>query len=782
MRFRTVTALTCVLGISSGVLFARPPKTTAGTEAEAFSPAAEASEEDLEELEDAVGLTTAARLYRQRDFRGALAELAVFVGTSPDSPHLARARFVMAHCLRELKRFEEAAAIYADLIKVYPLMADDSALELGRTRAVLKDHGAAVDALKRVSVEHPRWNEAQRLLAWEMFQAGQHEALVEQMGKPATEGRTLSPEQRYVVGLARLKLGDGAAGATDVRAALTGLAPAPQLLARMLEALVDIRVGGKALYKDAERKALLKDLPRVQKADATTLPRALGDMLQHLPPGRLASEVRLARAESFMAQGLLPQAEAEFEDAARTLTMDDVLRGHAHLRAGDAARMQSKFRGALESYKRANGSPDGSDAESALFGASDMSSRLTRYDDARQFLQDLLVRNPLTRNRPRALWSLGWIEYRAGNMAGARQFFRSLVEEGVRGGVGSGEPRALYWAGRASERLGELGDAQRAYERVAGEYPVSYYAALAERRLLAMETSDAAWPSTMVRPASLTSACPGPAPGRGALPGTSDPQLLRARELIRLGLLAEARQALDGFNDRVVPTGSPEEDQFVATQLPRAADLEEAVAMNEQLGRPREAFTLRQLQVEGYLPARSLTVLMDHLRRSHPRKFAWLIEGQAQKQSLSPWLVYALTRTESRFRPDVVSPANAYGLMQLIPETAAELSRDLGMPPPTRALLHTPENNVRLGTFLLRRLLRRFANEPVYALAGYNAGAAAVERWQRERGTGHVDEFVEEIPFDETRLYVKKVLASYRIYVRLYASEASATAPSAEPQ
>lgn len=735
-----------------------------------FTPAAEPTDDDIADLEDAIGLTTAARLYRQKDYRGALAELAVFVGTNPDSPHLARARFVMAHCLREQKRYEDAAAIYADLIEVYPLMADDSALELGRTRAELKDHGGAVDALDRVSVEHPRWAEAQGLLAWEMFRAGMHKELVERMGRPAGEGPALSPEQSFVVGLSRLKLNDGAGAAVDLRTALLEGSATPGLVGRALAVLVDVKVDGKSQYRDGERRVVAAQQARLVRADGASLVRALGELLARLPAGRLAGEVRFARAQAYLALGQASRAEAELVEAARALGKDDVLRAKARLRAGDAARMQSRFRTALEHYRAATGSPHSGDAESALFGVSDMASRLTRYDAARQALQDLLVRNPLTRSRPRALWSLGWIEYRAGNMAGARQFFHSLVEEGVRGGVGSGEPRALYWAGRASQRMGDVHEAWRAYERVAAEYPVSYYAGLAEKRMLEMESVDAPWPSSMVRPASLASACPGPAPGRGALPGTSDPLLLRARELIQLGLLTEARQALDGFSARVVPTGSPEEDQFVATQLPRAADLEEAVAMSLQLGRAREAFTLRQLQVEGYLPARSLTVLLDHLQRSHPRRYAWLVEAHAQKQRLSPWLVYALTRTESRFRPAATSPADAHGLMQLIMPTAAELARDLGMAPPSRAQLHKPDVNVRLGVFYLRKLLRRFGNEPVYALAGYNAGAAAVERWQRERGTGQVDEFVEEIPFDETRLYVKKVLASYRIYVRLYAS------------
>ncbi|MEW5853073.1 MAG: transglycosylase SLT domain-containing protein [Myxococcota bacterium] len=774
MRRKSLALSTVLLLALGGPAAQGRPRPPPPPSAEEFEPTAE-SNDDIEDLEGAVGLTNAAQLYRKRDYRGALAELAVFVGTNPHSPHLARARFVMAQCLREQKRFEDAAAIYADLVRVYPLMADDSLFELGKTRSALGDHGGAAEALARISREYPRYGEAQRLMAWSLYKAGSHEELVKRLGQADEEGAVRTPEQRYVLGLSRLALGDGASAAADFRAALIG-APLTSLAARSLDKLVGISVEGKNVYKESERKAVAASLPRLSAAEPEAMPRALAELEGRLGPGRLLGEVRFARGEALLVLGQLSVAEGSFLDAYKALSSDPALRSRAKLRAADAARMQNRFGRALEHYRTARESPYDVDVEAALFGVSEMASRLTRYDEARQALHELLVLNPLTRSRPRALWSLGWIEYRAGNMDGARQFFRSLVEEGVRGGVGSGEPRALYWMGRTSERLGDRADAQRVYERVVNEYPVSYYAGLAEQRLLGMELPSDPWPQTMVRPASESHACPGPAPGRGALPGASDAQLLRAKEFVRLGLLDEARQALDGFSARVTPSTN-EEDQLAAQFQPRPADLEEAVALNQQLGRGKEAFTLRQLQVEGFLPARSLDVLTDHLHRSHPRKFAVYIESNAQKQGVNPLLVYALTRTESRFRPEVVSNADAHGLMQLIPETAAVMAADLGLSPPSRVALHNPELNVRLGTVYLRRLLRRFGGEPVYALAGYNAGPQAVERWQRERGTGQVDEFVEEIPFDETRLYVKKVLASYRIYERLYGDPGSRAIP-----
>jgi soluble lytic murein transglycosylase len=106
--------------------------------------------------------------------------------------------------------------------------------------------------------------------------------------------------------------------------------------------------------------------------------------------------------------------------------------------------------------------------------------------------------------------------------------------------------------------------------------------------------------------------------------------------------------------------------------------------------------------------------------------------------------------------------------MQLIPATAARVAVRLGLPPPSQERLFDPEINLTLGTQYLKELLERYSNNWHKALAAYNAGEAAVDRWEREIGTDDIEEFVEQIPYVETRGYVKLVLRNHRIYKRLY--------------
>jgi soluble lytic murein transglycosylase len=106
--------------------------------------------------------------------------------------------------------------------------------------------------------------------------------------------------------------------------------------------------------------------------------------------------------------------------------------------------------------------------------------------------------------------------------------------------------------------------------------------------------------------------------------------------------------------------------------------------------------------------------------------------------------------------------------MQLLPSTAGRVARQIGLPPPSNEQLFQPEVNLTLGVQYLKDLLKRYSNNWYKAIAAYNAGEGAVDRWEREISTDDEEEFVERIPYLETRAYVKLVMRNHRIYSRLY--------------
>jgi hypothetical protein len=150
-----------------------------------------------------------------------------------------------------------------------------------------------------------------------------------------------------------------------------------------------------------------------------------------------------------------------------------------------------------------------------------------------------------------------------------------------------------------------------------------------------------------------------------------------------------------------------------------------------------------------------------------PRQYSELIAAYSKEQLVDPWLVQALIREESFFRADSLSPAKAYGLMQLLLGTAREIARgsDLKI---KASDLYDPGINIRLGLNHLRMLLDKYDGRLYLALAAYNAGAARVDQWLADFPNADEEEFIEMIPFSETRNYVKNILRNYFFYRYYY--------------
>lgn len=133
-------------------------------------------------------------------------------------------------------------------------------------------------------------------------------------------------------------------------------------------------------------------------------------------------------------------------------------------------------------------------------------------------------------------------------------------------------------------------------------------------------------------------------------------------------------------------------------------------------------------------------------------------------------MVAALIRQESEFNPGAVSRANAYGLMQLLPSVGKSLARKQGIKGFSTSQLLDPSMNLRLGTINLRQVLDRYSGQQEYALAAYNAGDTPVRQWL----TGEykdIPEYVESIPYTETREYVQAILRNREIYRALYSTK-----------
>jgi soluble lytic murein transglycosylase len=156
-----------------------------------------------------------------------------------------------------------------------------------------------------------------------------------------------------------------------------------------------------------------------------------------------------------------------------------------------------------------------------------------------------------------------------------------------------------------------------------------------------------------------------------------------------------------------------------------------------------------------------------YLKRVYPIHYKDIITQYSLENDIDPFLVTAVIRVESRFRPEAVSPKGARGLMQVMPDTGKWIAAELRMGKYNLEMLQDPSTNLKLGTWYLAFLRQEYGGDLVLTLAAYNAGRGNVSKWVKEDGWAGGED-IDSIPFPETREYVKKVLRLYDKYREIY--------------
>ncbi|MES2390144.1 MAG: transglycosylase SLT domain-containing protein [Acidobacteriota bacterium] len=344
---------------------------------------------------------------------------------------------------------------------------------------------------------------------------------------------------------------------------------------------------------------------------------------------------------------------------------------------------------------------------------------------------------------PTAHWRAAWLSYRLRRYPDAAR----LMDEQVQNYPASGEVAgALYWRGRLYEDVEhDFGQALNYYSALNAAYVNSYYAMLGRQRMSVIGKRDAVTPAPvlasvkMVVNPELTDELP-----------ENDPHLIKAR------LLANA-----GLNEYIRP-----EIELSATAGEWGALAEAQIY--ESFGEDSRAL---QSMKRSKIPYLSLTVdqiPMAYWKLIFPKPYWGALTADARENGLDPFLVASLIRQESEFNPNAVSRANAYGLMQLLPSTAKGIAKRQGNRHFQTGELLNPETNLKLGTADLRSAIAKYGGQVEYALASYNAGDTPVRQWIAENNYKDLPEWVESIPYTETREYVEAIVRNRELYRALY--------------
>jgi soluble lytic murein transglycosylase len=351
---------------------------------------------------------------------------------------------------------------------------------------------------------------------------------------------------------------------------------------------------------------------------------------------------------------------------------------------------------------------------------------------------EYLERFPRGKYGARASWRLGWWRFRAEDFASAAEIFDRGAVHFPRSDY---RPAWLYWSGRAYAKLRQTDMAEKRFALVRTDYLHSYYGRLAS----AHAGAEPVRRSTVGETARASTAAV-------AVPSDLPPNAAAIRQLIVAGAVPLAEAEVRYAQRRFGPTP--------ALEATRAWLLRERGEYRPAINAMKRAYPQYMTQDGDRLPLEARKVIF-------PLDYWTLIKRHADRRGLDPYLIAALVAQESSFDPEVRSAANAYGLMQIVPATGRRLARSLGIRRFSTGKLTDPETNVKLGTFYFKGLVNQFGGAH-FALASYNAGENRVERWIAERGPMPQDEFIDDIPFPETQLYVKKILGTAEDYRQLY--------------
>lgn len=176
-------------------------------------------------------------------------------------------------------------------------------------------------------------------------------------------------------------------------------------------------------------------------------------------------------------------------------------------------------------------------------------------------------------------------------------------------------------------------------------------------------------------------------------------------------------------------------------------------------------YMVRRMTLEMRPPTKSST---ERLSQLYPRAFPELVTKAAKKYGVNPYVVWALMTVESSYNPDSVSTAEALGLLQVIPRTGLKIAQLLGDDRFGHYDLLDEDVAIEHGVFYISQVIRKFNGQELFSFAGYNGGPHRVAEWLDQRGDMPLDEFVEEIPYDQAREYTKKVTYFIGLYMRLY--------------
>ena len=718
-----------------------------------LSKVVEVQPSNIELKEDIESYKIGLELYQQSDYQQAISELLKVKYSSMNLPLYIKSQFILGDCYRKIEDWDRAIEIYKNLVIDDPLFTDYSLFVLAETYRLGGKNRESITIYKEIIENFPQ----SLNISEANYQIAQNYRKLEDITSAVIYYKTILTDSKDK----QLK--------AIVLLELSEIYWQEKKYVDSLNCLYEILNEGYKLERNSEPEELLvryfnkiqediKDIQvpypiMVKCADILFKYRQYsladdlyGEIIETFPQASDIAEIYYKKARSLYYKKEYKEAFDQCEEIILKFPSGEIVIKANYL-GGNSLRTLGERYLAIDRYEKIiEQYPESYYARQAYLRLVESYFQLKETEKGISLWKELISKYPDSDESKTALWDLA--RYYNNNNADpqALDYYRELSERFSQSNLGDD---ALYWRAKILESMGSDEESKIVYEKLIREYPLSYYT---ER--ITEQRSDISfiWPVSVSKTEDFINLEEffkkyDKIEGKGQL------SLLKAELFEEISFYKEAMVELK------------EALNYYSGNLFLLFKLSDICKKNKEY---YNSLNYTEIIFRYLEDNRQLDQLPLELWESlYPLYYQNMIRDRALEYKIDPLLVLAMIREESRFNSGDESFAGARGLMQVIFSTGEWIAQKINLEEFNDEMLFDPEININLGCWYINYLKERFSNDLILIISGYNAGPGTTSKWLEQYNRSDLDNFVENIPYSETREHVKKVIKSYQMYKRL---------------
>ena len=703
--------------------------------------------EDMESYK--VGL----ELYRQSDYQQAISELLKVKYSTLNLPLYIKSQFILGDCYRRIEDWDSAIEVYKNLVVNDPILTDYSFFHLAETYKLKGENGESIATFKQITENFPQ----SLIISEANYQIAQNYRELNDITSAVVYYKNILEDSKDN----QLK--------ANVLLELSEIYWQENKYIDSLNCLYEILDEGYRLKRNSEPEELLirylykiqEDLKEIEVpyrimvkcADILFKYRQYnlaGDLYEEaiktFPKAPDIAEIYYKRARALYYKKEYKEAINQCEEIIAKFPPGEIVIKANYL-GGNSLRALGERYLAIDKYEKIIGQyPESYYARQAYLRLAESYFQLKETEKGISLWRELISKYPNSYESMTSLWDLARHYSNNNADSDALDYYRELSERFSKSNLGDD---ALYWKGKILENMGSDEEAKIAYEKLIREYPLSYYA---ERIIEQRSDISFTWPVSVSKKEDFINL---------------EEFLIKYDKIEGKGQLSLLRAEL-----------------FEEISFYKESIVELRGALNHNSGNIFLLFTLSDVYKKNkdyYDSLNYAEIIFNYLKDNYlleelplelweslyPLYYEDLIGERALEYEIDPLLVLAMIREESRFNAWNESVAGARGLMQIIFSTGEWIAQKINLEEFNDEMLFNSEINIDLGCWYINYLKERFSNDLILIISGYNAGPGTTSKWLEQYDRSDLDNFIENVPYSETREHIKKVIKSYQMYKRL---------------